>query len=288
MTNGFSDLSLLKIMKNSVSILKRTLLWLIVVGYTLFLPHAIIILKFLQSNYSVKLAGRIPVVLIILIGTIYILKYYRQNRVVTLRAVVFSFFIILPFILLEPNPNKHIHIPEYIIMSWLIFHSLSLDYKGKGIYLLTFISASLLGVIDEIQQGILTHRYYGYKDMLMNSSSSLVGILLIIGTKGGAKGDWLWFEYLKERFLALITIGIGLISMGWTCILLYSVSRTTLTQLKNNQSADFTDFFPSTVYQWNLFFVIILVFILSAYASIFIKMDNKKELIHTHIHRHHP
>lgn len=168
-------------------------------------------------------------------------------------------------------------------MSWFIFHALSLDYKGKGIYLLTFISSGLLGIIDEIQQGILTHRYFGFSDMLMNYSSSLVGILLIFGTKGGAKGDWLWFEYFKKRFLALTTIFIGIISFGWTCFLLYGVSKTTMTALKNDQSANFTDIFPSAAYQWIVFFIIILLIILLAYVYQYVKMGNAEESMHTHI-----
>lgn len=272
-------------MKKKASGFKRTAAWLIVFGYSLILPHAIIILKYLERNYSVNLTGRIPVVLILLIGTIYILKYYKRNRAVTLRVLTASFLIIVPFILLEPNPNKHIHIPEYIVMSGLIFHALSLDYQGKGIYLLTLVSAGLLGVIDEIQQGILTHRYYGFSDMLMNASSGLVGDLLIIGIKGGAEGDWLWVDYLKKRYLALATVGIGLISMGWTCFLLFGVSKTTLKLLKNRRPVNFSDLFPAAAYQWNLFAMITLAVVLLAYVSLYRKMGNRKERIPEQIRR---
>jgi VanZ family protein len=69
-----------------------------------------------------------------------------------------SFFIIC----LEPNPNKHIHIPEYVLMTWLLFEAVRIDYRCAGIFLLIFLCSSSLGVLDEILQGILPSRPYGW------------------------------------------------------------------------------------------------------------------------------
>ena len=68
-------------------------------------------------------------------------------------------------IFLEANPNKHIHIPEYILMTWLVFEALRRDYKGGGIFLLVFILSSLPGILDEVLQGLHPGRSYGWQDM---------------------------------------------------------------------------------------------------------------------------
>jgi hypothetical protein len=251
--------------------------WLIVIVYTLILPYAIIALRYLEGHFSATLVRKIPLMLIISLGTTYIFFYFTRNKRIVLRIIIISCCLILPFMLFQSNPNKHIHIPEYILMSWLVFHALSPDYRGKGVFLLTFLVSALLGILDEIQQGILANRFYGYGDMLMNASASLVGVLSIIGTGRNKDGDWRWFSAFRDRFLALIAIGIGTMSLGWNCFILSGVSKKARLELKNNPSIHFTDLFPSTVYLWNIVCVLALIIVLQRYMRSFIKLKTGEE-----------
>ena len=78
--------------------------------------------------------------------------------------------------LFEENSSKYIHIPEYMVLSILVYVALSVDYSGSGILLLTFVLSSILGFVDEMQQGLYPDRYYGWKDMVINSSGVLLGV----------------------------------------------------------------------------------------------------------------
>jgi hypothetical protein len=111
---------------------------------------------------------------------------------------------------LEANPNKYIHIPEYVLMAWLLYQAMIIDYKGRGILLLVFICAAMLGVVDELLQGIHPQRTYGWKDMIINAASSFIGILTLVGVKNRLKGDWSWIGHLKhyKAFVAAILFGV--------------------------------------------------------------------------------
>ena len=150
---------------------------------------------------------------------------------------------------LEPNPNKHIHIPQYVVMTWLLLAALSRDYKGKGLLILIFISASLLGVVDELEQGIHPARFYGWSDMLVNSSSAVVGILTILGLKPTKEGDWSWISYLKEHKILIGLGAFGLVGAGLMCFFLFRV-----------QAAEkFWGVYPAWLLVWNLVYLILAV-----------------------------
>ncbi|MBU2591575.1 MAG: VanZ family protein [Nitrospinae bacterium] len=188
---------------------KRVYLWLAVTLYTLLLPHVIVIYRTIVRNYSSKLAGRVPIFVLIFMGLIFLLISVRKKCwVKTIITTILSLVIVCSIIKLEPNPNKHIHIIEYILMAWLLFYLFSLDYKGGGIFILIFICASMLGIVDELQQGLHPARYYGLSDMFINTSSAFVGILSIIGLgKEDNSVSYGWFkDFSKSLLLPLIIL----------------------------------------------------------------------------------
>ena len=146
----------------------KVILWVLVACYTFILPDAIIVYRDIVGFFGQDAAGKVPVLIVVIVGIAYVITVLLsqkslKNLLYLIPCGVITFLIMI----LVSNPNKHIHIPEYILMTWLLFAVLSKDYKGKGIFILIFIYASMLGVVDELEQGINPARFYGLSDMLV-------------------------------------------------------------------------------------------------------------------------
>ena len=123
--------------------------------------------------------GRIPFkifLFLFLIKDVYI-RLSNRNFSVKRFFPLFTLSVIIwtAVTLFEENSNKYIHIPEYMVLSILVYVALSIYYSGNVILLLTFVLSSISEVVDEMQQGLYPDRYYGWKDMVINSSGVLLG-----------------------------------------------------------------------------------------------------------------
>ncbi|MBU0987216.1 MAG: VanZ family protein [Proteobacteria bacterium] len=177
----------------------RIILWAIAAVYTLVLPDVVLIYDAVVKHFSSKIAGKVPLALIILLGIVYLISSLAMKKGMRSLALLIPCTIIVSAVVtLVPYPNKHIHIPEYILMAWVIFEALSVDYEGNGILLLVFICSGLLGVVDELFQGIHPQRFYGWQDMIMNAAASTIGIFTIAGLGKVSAGDWAWAATLKQ------------------------------------------------------------------------------------------
>lgn len=226
---------------------QRISLWVLVAVYTLALPGAILVYDAITKHFSVVMAGKIPIVLIIVMGIVYIISSLMLNKSIkALKMLVPCIIIVCILIYLEPNPNKHIHIPEYIVMSWILFEALSLDYLGKGMLILIFICSSLLGLVDELLQGIHPGRFYGWGDMAMNSAATFIGILALAGIRRFPTGDWTWIGCFNQLKKALAVIFFGALGAVLMCMYLFDV-KTYLA---------FWDIYPYWLLGWNGLFII--------------------------------
>jgi hypothetical protein len=253
----------------------KVFLWVLIALYTFILPDAILIYRQIVSYFGNDAAGKIPVVIVVTAGIAYALVVLLSHK--SWRDLLFLIpcgviaFLIMK---LEPNPNKHIHIPEYVLMAWLIYAALSRDYKGSGILLLVFIYASLLGVVDELEQGINPARFYGWSDMLVNTSSALIGVFTILGLKKRAAAGWDWLARLKD-FKALIGLCLfGFIGAVIMCGLLFQIQA----------GMDFWVVYPRWLWIGNIIFLVLtLVMSFSYLASLRkkhpIPADGKVDLI---------
>ena len=231
----------------------RILLWLLVATYTFSLPYVIIIYDIISSRWSPAIAGLVPRIIIISGGAVYLL--YSAKTHLSLRRIFFlipcliiAFFIVF----LEPNPNKHIHIPEYVLMAWLLFEAIRIDYSGAGIFVLVFLASSLLGVFDEVMQGIHTARQYGWPDMLNNTFSSLIGVLSLIGLRKNSGPGIEWLYQLKKMGGSFLIILFGLLNTGFSCLRLFKI--------KNHH--DLWNFYPDWLIALNILFMIMAFVIL--------------------------
>jgi len=229
---------------------KSIIFWVLVAGYTYILPNFRIIYEAILNTYGVEVVGKVPLVIVAAFGAAYVLATLRtskslKNLLFLLPAALIAYIIMR----LEPNPNKHIHIPQYVVMTWLLLAALSRDYKGKGLLLLIFICASLLGVVDELEQGIHPARFYGWSDMLVNSSSAVIGVLTILGLKPQKEGDWSWTGHLKEHKVLFGVGAFGLAGAGLMCFFLFRVQAAEM----------FRGVYPVWLLVWNLGYLILAV-----------------------------
>ena len=229
---------------NTVS---KVVLWILVAVYTFMLPDAIIIYRDIVDAFGKAAAGKVPLIVVVVVGAAYTLAVILSRRdLKNLLFLIPSAIIAVLIMKLVDNPNKHIHIPEYVVMAWLLFAVLSKDYKGKGLFLLIFFYGTLLGVVDEIEQGINPARFYGLSDMTVNSASVLIGVFTIMGLIKVTAKDWAWTSYLKEH-KALMGLGLfGFTGIVVTCTYLFRVQA----------DGKFWGVYPIWLLVWNVLYVI--------------------------------
>ncbi len=225
------------------------LLWGLIAVYVFMIPDAILVYRYIEKNFGLVFAGRIPAVLVVLLGVAFII-YLRQTKrgLRNLLYLIPSALIVLVIFQSVDNPNKHIHIPEYVILAWLVYAVLSREYDGNGILILVFLCTSLLGVVDELEQGIHPGRTYGWIDMAVNGSSALIGVFTILGLKTIKTGNWKWFQFLREYAGLLWLILFGGVGMGFICYHLFGVQANL---------GQFQGVYPGWLMGWNVSFLLI-------------------------------
>ena len=199
-------------------------MWATVALYTAALPYVIIVFSTINRHFSPQIAANVPLFIIILLALLYVILCVKQNSaaqcVVILAISALIVFLIMKF---ENNTNKYIHIPEYVLMTWILYQALEIDYKGRGKLLLIFVCATMLGIVDELLQGIHLQRTYGWKDMVIDAASSLIGILTLMSLKRPSTGDWIWLDRLKHFRGYLGIILFGALTAIPMCIYLFDV-----------------------------------------------------------------
>lgn len=245
--------------------LRRTLLWALVIAYSVALPHAIFIYDVIVKHSSEHVAGKIPIAIILLLGTLCIFAglFIKNNpgHMIFLMPCAIIVYAIFEF---EPNPNKYIHIPEYIILSWILFEVLHIDYSGRGILALVFVCAVMLGVVDEIEQGIYPNRFYGWKDMLINAASGIIGVLTIIGLRP-ISGDWEWIFSLRKLKKSIGLVIFGSFGALFMCIYLFQVKKNLV----------FWGVYPIWLIMWNILFLLLGPGVVVYHCK---QRDNKKNM----------
>ncbi|NMB59819.1 MAG: VanZ family protein [Chloroflexi bacterium] len=202
----------------------RAVLWGLIVVYTLLIPNAIYVYRFIEARFGLVFAGKIPLVIVSVLGIGYV-AYLWRTRLGWKKALYLipCAVIALAIFRLEGNPNKHIHIPEYILMAWLVYAALKKDYRGGGMLILVFLLASMLGVVDELEQGIHPGRTYGWTDMLVNTSSALMGVFTILGLTDYHADSWEWTDRLKKQKALIGLILFGAVGAVMMCVKLFEV-----------------------------------------------------------------
>jgi VanZ family protein len=211
---------------------RRVLLWASVVAITLALPHVVVVFQMLSRHFPSEVVQRVPWIIVMILGVVYVVTARRtgySKRFCGMLAT--SLLITLVLLPAQRNPNKVIHIPEYILMTWLLFQALSIDYRGKGIYALTFICASMLGVLDELMQGAHPARFYGITDMGLNAAASIIGVLSLAGVRRINTDNAAWLGRLGQYRGALILLAFAMLAAGYMCGVLNGVRQGPLSDM---------------------------------------------------------
>ena len=181
----------------------RVFLWTLIILFVLSLPNAIILYRAANGIMSVSNVGRIPFIIFLFLFLITAVYIRLSNRNFSVKRffplLILSVIIWTAVPLFEENSNKYIHIPEYMVLSILVYVALSIDYSGSGILLLTFVLSSISGFVDEMQQGLYPDRYYGWKDMVINSSGVLLGVVMINAMTAPSARDWNWLQQVLQK-----------------------------------------------------------------------------------------
>jgi VanZ family protein len=192
-------------------LLRRIIWWVSVVVYTLVLPWVILVFNTINRYFSSEITASVSHIIMIILGVFYTVISVRKKKATQCLIILgIGALIVLSIMKFETNPNKYIHIPEYVLMTWLLYQALAIDYKGSGIFLLIFTCAALLGIVDEILQGIHPQRTYGWKDMIIDTASGFIGVLMLMGHKKNlSPDDWTWIRQMRQfkGFLAAMLFG---------------------------------------------------------------------------------
>jgi hypothetical protein len=216
-----------QIPKTNSRVWLQVLLWGLVALYTFLIPDAIILYRFIETRFGSVITGKIPLFLVLIIGIAYVVYLRISNTSLkNLAYIIPCAIIVISIFILESNPNKRIHIPEYVVLSWLVYAALSRKYQGKGIFILIFICTSMLGVVDELEQGIHPGRFYGLSDMMVNSASALIGVFTILGLTKRKAAGWEWIRFLKKFTGLLWLILFGLTVVVLMCVNLFMVQAS--------------------------------------------------------------
>ena len=81
------------------------------------------------------------------------------------------------------SPVEATHLLEYGGLSIVLFYTMARSSRKsyKILYLQAALSTLLIGVLDELYQGILPNRYYDFNDILTNTFSGLLGLFFLWG-----------------------------------------------------------------------------------------------------------
>lgn len=151
--------------------------WLVIALYVLSLPYAIVVFNHLIALLSLDVARWLSWLVVLASGLIYVVACNRLNRGFHfLRFILPALVVVLAVVVVQPNPIKHIHLPEYALLA-LLLH-LAFGTREISLFLI-IVCTTLLGISDEIMQGINPARYFGVTDMLVNAAGAKLGCLAI-------------------------------------------------------------------------------------------------------------
>ena len=80
---------------------------------------------------------------------------------------------------LKKYPEEAVHLIEYSILSFVVFHALSCKIQDWTVYITTVLIVSVIGTFDELIQSITPNRVGHYEDVQLNTISGLIGVLII-------------------------------------------------------------------------------------------------------------
>ena len=125
----------------------------------------------------------LPVIVTLAVLALIVFRFgQRVNKGYRIKFLFLGLGIVGAFFSLAiPDPHipiKRIHVAEYIVLSFCVRYTLSHRLQGTSLTLFTVFITVLLGVHDEMLQGLHALRYYGWRDIIVNGMAGLSGAFL--------------------------------------------------------------------------------------------------------------
>ena len=121
------------------------------------------------------------IVCLCLVATLYFLIF--KYRVKSASQYVWLFFCAGIYIYytfrLRKHPEEAVHFVEYGVLSYFFFRALSVRIRDWTIYITVILFVSFVGTFDEFIQWLMPGRIWDYRDIGLNTFSSVVFVLAV-------------------------------------------------------------------------------------------------------------
>lgn len=129
---------------------------------------------------TLKLLPPALALLLFAIAMARVARHIRERPRATIAWLVAAVLLALAGLLLaDPAfPAKRVHVFQYALLALVVRRGLAGRLGGLPLVAMSALVAALLGVHDELVQGIRPERYFGLGDILVNSVSAFAGACL--------------------------------------------------------------------------------------------------------------
>ena len=134
-------------------------------------------------------------VLILALAIVFIVQKKRKSAIFLISATLI-FLLSLCIYQLIPNPYEFTHLPEYAVLSMLLFWAWNKTKKSReemksagkprifmNPYFQSGVITGMVGSADEIYQLYLPNRAYTWYDIFLNILGGILGLLIIWGMR---------------------------------------------------------------------------------------------------------
>ncbi len=162
--------------------------WIYVISWTfvifITIPLARKIQAFVSNNLGRDLFtyGVIAIIIVMLVFSMRRLKLKKQTAKVSSYVWLtgISFILISYSIYLgKKSPEEAVHFIQYGVLAILIFRALTHRITDQGIYIVAIMCTLAIGILDETIQWLTPGRYWGLRDIWLNSFAAVLVLLAI-------------------------------------------------------------------------------------------------------------
>lgn len=148
-------------------------------GYTLFVFVSLYFTPFLRDYLIERELLQKAISLVYLFLGLVIIGLFLYRYRIRQPLAYFWFFILFVFFLLEFFRTRplveRVHLLEYALLFAVWFRVLRRFFKPRTSYGWTLLLTVLVGLCDELVQGLLPNRYFGWGDIYLNIYGALLG-----------------------------------------------------------------------------------------------------------------
>lgn len=138
------------------------------------------ILNFLKGTFG-ETFSLVVYVFLFLVALGIIVLFQMQGTGWKSFVVLFGILGVTAFILPTIKyPEERVHFVEYAVLGIMLYFALRETFQGRKLFVCIPIIIFLVGLGDELIQGILPNRVYQFTDVLLNFFGGVLGELILI------------------------------------------------------------------------------------------------------------